>query len=122
MEKELLYPLTNKCRFDQKLDGLWDFEFDRESQGLADNWTAKLPDPIKMPVPASFNDFFTDKDSREYTGDFWYAKRVFVPGSLRGKQIGLDHMVWELTALSSCLADSHTISLPTNSLVLELTS
>lgn len=89
MEQELLYPLTNKCRFDQKLDGLWDFEFDRESQGLADNWTAKLPDPIKMPVPASFNDFFTDKDSREYTGDFWYAKRVFVPGSLRGKLICL---------------------------------
>jgi len=89
MEQELLYPLTNKCRFDQKLDGLWDFEFDCESQGLADNWTTKLPDPIEMPVPASFNDFFTDKDSREYTGDFWYAKRVFVPGSLRGKLIGL---------------------------------
>lgn len=89
MEKELLYPLTNQCRFDQKLDGLWDFEFDRESQGVAQHWTQQLPDPIKMPVPASFNDFFTDKDSREFTGDFWYAKRVFVPGSLRGQLIGL---------------------------------
>jgi len=89
MEKELLYPLTNQCRFDQKLDGLWDFEFDRESQGVAQHWTQQLPDPIKMPVPASFNDFFTDKDSREFTGDFWYAKRVFIPGSLRGQLIGL---------------------------------
>lgn len=89
MEQELLYPLTNKCRFDQQLDGLWDFEFDRESQGVAQHWTTQLPDPIKMPVPASFNDFFTDKDSREFTGDFWYAKRVFIPGYLRGQLIGL---------------------------------
>ena len=89
MEQELLYPRTNKKRFDQKLDGLWDFEFDRDSQGVTQHWSTQLPDPIKMPVPASFNDFFTDKDSREFTGDFWYAKQVFVPGYLRGQRIGL---------------------------------
>lgn len=89
MEQELLYPVTNKCRFDRALDGLWEFKFDRASQGVAQHWPEKLPEPIDMPVPASFNDFFTDKDSREFTGDFWYAKQVFIPSSLRGQRIGL---------------------------------
>lgn len=89
MEKELLYPLTNKFRFDQKLDGLWDFKFDEGKIGQQEKWTLGLPEAMQMPVPASFNDFFTDKDSREYTGDFWYAKRFFVPESLKGQMLGL---------------------------------
>ncbi|KRK86901.1 beta-glucuronidase [Lentilactobacillus sunkii] len=89
MEKGLLYPVTNKFREDQKLDGLWDFKFDPAEQGEAKGWTTGFDDPIKMPVPASFNDFFTDKDSREYTGDFWYAKKFFVPTYMDGKAIQL---------------------------------
>ncbi len=63
MEKGLLYPVTNKFRQDQKLDGLWDFKFDPSAEGEKKGWTTGFGDPIKMPVPASFNDFFTDKDS-----------------------------------------------------------
>lgn len=63
MEKGLLYPVTNQFRQDQKLNGIWDFKFDPEAKGEAKGWTTGFDDPIKMPVPASFNDFFTDKDS-----------------------------------------------------------
>lgn len=90
MEKELLYPVENAHRWAQKLDGLWDFAFDETSQGQAQGWPQGLPyDAIQMPVPASFNDFFTDKASREYTGDFWYAKRFFVPAAFKGRDIEL---------------------------------
>ncbi len=58
MEKELLYPITNDYRFDQSLDGMWDFKFDSRANGLVEGWQNGLPNSIKMPVPASFNDFF----------------------------------------------------------------
>lgn len=32
-----------------------------------------------IPVPASFNDFFVDKDAREYAGDIWYETKLYVP-------------------------------------------
>lgn len=74
------YPRVTRTRRIDDLCGTWDFQFDPERRGVRDGWADRgLPDPIDMPVPASFNDVFTDKASREYYGDFWYAKRVFVP-------------------------------------------
>lgn len=40
-----------------------------------------------IPVPASFQDFYTEKDIREYTGDFWYETDFFVPGEWEGREI-----------------------------------
>ena len=40
-----------------------------------------------IPVPASFQDFYTDKDIREFTGDMWYETRFFVPGEWEGRDI-----------------------------------
>ncbi|WP_322153994.1 beta-glucuronidase [Paratractidigestivibacter sp.] len=75
------YPRITRTRRIEDLCGTWEFRFDPERDGERDGWAAHgLPDPIDMPVPASFNDVFTDKASREYYGDFWYAKCVFVPG------------------------------------------
>lgn len=87
MEAELLYPQTNKYRFEKKIDGIWDFKFDPEKVGVKSGWQSNLACAIKMPVPASFNDFFTDKDSREYTGDFWYQKDIFIPEYLKSQDI-----------------------------------
>jgi hypothetical protein len=56
-----------------------------KSIGHQENWMGGLPDPDWIPVPASFADFYTDKDTREYTGDFWYETDVFVPGEWTGK-------------------------------------
>ena len=85
--KSLLYPRVSSSRRVVSLDGMWKFEFDPESKGVESNWAAGLPAPVTMPVPASFCDFFTDKESREYCGDFWYETDFFVPGEWSGKDV-----------------------------------
>ena len=87
--KSLLYPCASAARRVISLDGMWRFEFDPESNGMDAGWDVGLPKPISMPVPASFCDFFTDKESREYCGDFWYETDFFVPGEWSGKDVAI---------------------------------
>ena len=69
MPFDSLYPRTTVTRRIQVLDGTWDFAFDREKVGEELDWPAKgLVDAVDMPVPASFADIFTDKESREFCG------------------------------------------------------
>ncbi len=89
MKHSLLYPVNSASRRAVSLDGMWKFQFDPQSTGLASGWTKGLPDPVSMPVPSSFCDLFTDKDSREYCGDFWYETDFFVPGEWQGGDIVL---------------------------------
>ncbi len=79
LDYSLLYPINNRCRSFQAIDGLWGFQFDPKSIGTEQNWEMGLPNPISMPVPASFADFFTDHESRDYCGDFWYQKEFYLP-------------------------------------------
>ena len=65
-DKSLLYPCESSARRVVSLDGMWRFAFDPQGQGVDKAWTMALPESITMPVPASFCDFFTDRDSREY--------------------------------------------------------
>jgi len=88
-DKSLLYPCESSARRVVSLDGMWRFAFDPQGQGVDKAWTMALPESITMPVPASFCDFFTDKDSREYCGDFWYETDFFVPGEWEGKDIAV---------------------------------
>ena len=87
--KSLLYPCDSGSRRVVSLDGMWRFAFDPESKGVDGGWALHLPESITMPVPASFCDFFTNKDSREYCGDFWYETDFFVPGEWEGKDIAV---------------------------------
>ena len=87
MEQSLLYPRTTETRRTVSLDGMWGFQFDPTGKGVEEGWAEKLPAPIQMPVPASFNDIFTDKYSREYTGDFWYSLDFFVPGEWANNEV-----------------------------------
>ena len=87
--KSLLYPCDSGSRRVVSLDGMWRFAFDPESKGVDSGWALHLPESITMPVPASFCDFFTDKESREYCGDFWYETDFFVPGEWEGKDIAV---------------------------------
>lgn len=89
MAFESLYPRVTPSRRIQDMCGSWDFQFDPDSKGVAEGWTAGLPNPTDMPVPASFADVFTDKYSREYTGDFWYATTVFVPGEWQNGNVDI---------------------------------
>ena len=88
-DKSLLYPCESSARRVVSLNGMWRFAFDPQGQGVDKGWTMALPESITMPVPASFCDFFTDKDSREYCGDFWYETDFFVPGEWEGKDIAV---------------------------------
>ena len=87
--KSLLYPVASTSRRVVSLDGMWRFRFDPKSEGVDADWANGLPESISMPVPASFCDFFTDKESREYCGDFWYETDFFVPGEWSGKDIAI---------------------------------
>lgn len=87
MNTSLLYPRMTASRRVLSLDGMWNFQFDPQKEGVDGAWTKGLPAPVSMPVPASFCDIFTDKDSREYAGDFWYETEFFVPGEWQGKEL-----------------------------------
>ena len=74
-----LYPETNSRRIALTQDGMWNFRFDPESIGEEQKWMNHLDSSISIPVPASFADLFTDQYSKNYCGDFWYEKDMFVP-------------------------------------------
>lgn len=77
MQNSLLYPINNQVRHKDNLDDLWQFKFDPKDEGETSGWKDGLKDTIDMPVPSSFNDFFTDKASRDYTGTFWYQTEFY---------------------------------------------
>ncbi|VWL96555.1 Beta-glucuronidase [Collinsella aerofaciens] len=90
MSFDSMYPRTTSTRRIQSLDGTWDFTFDRQGVGETEKWQeVGLPNPVDMPVPASFSDIFTDKESREFCGDMWYARRVFIPGEWRNGNVDI---------------------------------
>jgi beta-glucuronidase len=69
------------------MDGMWKFHLDERSVGENEGWIDGIPGEEMIPVPASFQDFYTEKDIREYTGDFWYETDFFVPGEWEGREI-----------------------------------
>ena len=89
MVSTLLYPVDSITRRSVSLNGMWGFQTDPQGTGQENHWAMKLPAPDEIPVPASFADFYTDKAIREYCGDFWYEKDVFVPGEWKGKSVAV---------------------------------
>lgn len=86
----MLTPRESSSREYQRLDGLWRFRFDPAGEGAAQRWwAAPLPGMREMPVPASYNDLVTDPAEREYSGDVWYQREVWVPASWAGRRIVL---------------------------------
>lgn len=83
MSFALLYPRVTPTRRIQTMNGTWDFQFDPRGEGEWQHWSEKLPEPVSMPVPASFADVFTTKEAREYVGDFWYQTSLVVPSEWR---------------------------------------
>lgn len=86
---QMLYPKDSAARRTVSMDGMWKFQIDWKQKGYEQDWKDGLPDPDRIPVPASFQDFYTDKDIREFTGDVWYETDVFVPGEWEGKEVGI---------------------------------
>ena len=87
LEHSMLYPKTTLTRRRISMDGMWKFHLDERSVGENEGWIDGIPGEEMIPVPASFQDFYTEKDIREYTGAFWYETDFFVPGEWEGREI-----------------------------------
>lgn len=89
LEYSMLYPKDTVSRRVVSLDGMWRFCMDPDGRGKREHWFEQIPGKDRIPVPASFQDFYTDKQMREFTGDVWYQKEVFIPEEYEGKQVGI---------------------------------
>ena len=89
LQYSMLYPRQSVSRRTVSMDGMWKFRLDPEGKGTENGWTDGIPEADLIPVPASFQDFYTDKDTREYAGDFWYETEVFVPEEYAGKNVAI---------------------------------
>jgi len=86
----MLRPQETATRERKSLNGLWSFALDPDGQGRADHWFAgPLADARQMAVPASFNDIAADAAVRDYFGDIWYQRTVWVPRGWQGQRIVL---------------------------------
>lgn len=87
--QSMLYPRTTASRRAVSLDGMWKFQLDWEGNGRENGWYEGLPKPDLIPVPASFQDFYTEKEIREFTGDLWYETDFFLPEEWQGNEAAI---------------------------------
>ncbi len=83
---ELLYPIENTFRHHMPLDGMWFFAFSHERLGGSEKG---LSNGNTIPVPANFSNVFIGREKRNYIGDVWYEKNVFLPKSWLGQEVFL---------------------------------
>lgn len=88
MKSSMLYPVNSPSRLKISLNGMWKFQLDPKGEGR-NGWQNGLPDPDMIPVPASFADFYTEKNIREFCGDFWYETDLFVPAEWKGREVSI---------------------------------
>src|SRR3954465_8373050 len=86
----MLRPRDTLTRERKSLTGLWRFCLDAAGEGRSAGWFREpLPDAREMAVPASYNDVFTDQDTRDHVGDAWYQTTVRVPRGWDGRRVVL---------------------------------
>jgi beta-glucuronidase len=86
----MLYPRDTATRERRSLNGLWRFMLDVAGEGRDERWWDGLPAGTReIPVPASYNDIFPERDVRGHVGDVWYETRVWVPARWGGQRIVL---------------------------------
>jgi beta-glucuronidase len=86
----MLRPQDTGTRERKSLNGLWQFALDASGRGRNDRWFAgPLTSAREMAVPASFNDIAADAAVRDYFGDIWYQRTVWLPRGWEGQRIVL---------------------------------
>jgi beta-glucuronidase len=86
----MLRPQDTSTRERKNLNGLWRFRLDPGGHGRSDGWFAgPLAEARDMAVPASFNDIAADAEVRDYFGDVWYQRTLWVPRGWQGQRIVL---------------------------------
>lgn len=78
MADVMLYPINSSKRNLISLNGMWDFTFDLDNQGNNLDFRVGHFKGQSIPVPSSFQDFFTERKYKEYTGDVWYKKIFYL--------------------------------------------
>ncbi len=89
MANKLLYPINTLKRSLIDLSGMWNFKFDFENEGDNLNYKNGFNNAISIPVPSSYQDFFTEKKYKEYTGDVWYQKEFYLDESYQDKDVDI---------------------------------
>jgi beta-glucuronidase len=86
----MLRPRDTATRERKSLNGLWKFAVDTDGAGRAQRWWSQpLKDAREVPVPASYNDIFTDPGVHDHVGDVWYQTTIRVPARWSGERIVL---------------------------------
>jgi beta-glucuronidase len=86
----MLRPRDTITRERRPLNGLWRFALDPHGAGRAEQWWAVgLPGQLEVPVPASYNDLFPDRNVHDHVGDVWYQSDVQVPRRWNGERVVL---------------------------------
>ena len=86
----MLRPQDTSTRERKSLNGLWQFALDHEARGRSARWfSGPLSGAREMAVPASFNDIAADAAVRDYFGDVWYQRTVWVPRGWSDRRIVL---------------------------------
>jgi beta-glucuronidase len=84
----MLRPQDTSTRERKNLNGLWQFALDSAGEGRSGRWfSGALSDAREMAVPASFNDIAADAAVRDYFGDVWYQRTVWVPRGWQDRRI-----------------------------------
>ncbi|MFC3996246.1 beta-glucuronidase [Nocardiopsis sediminis] len=102
----MLTPRTSRSRDIRPLDGLWTFALDHEAGSRP--WEAPLAVTRQAPVPASYNDVFTDPGVRDHVGVAWYQRVIDVPATWAGQRIVL--RVDAATHAGTVYVDDHRVA------------
>lgn len=77
-----LKPQANPSRELVSLDGIWNFALPESREIDEDQgWTSIIPPNLQIPVPASYNDIFTDPAIRDNVGWAYYQRHATIPPS-----------------------------------------
>ena len=81
----MLKPQSSPTRELVNLDGLWRFAVEQDESST--RWTSLVDGTLEAPVPASYNDLFTDSAIRDHVGWVRYQREVRVPRGWAGERV-----------------------------------
>lgn len=85
----MLYPILTETRNLIDLNGIWNFKLDT-GEGFQEHWQKeKLQDPMRMAVPASYNDIGVSAKIRDHVGWVWYEREITLPSVLIEERVVL---------------------------------
>ncbi|MEI2279762.1 beta-glucuronidase [Paenibacillus polysaccharolyticus] len=85
----MLYPILTETRNLIDLNGIWNFKLD-SGEGFQEQWQKeKLQYPMRMAVPASYNDIGVSAKIRDHVGWVWYEREITLPSVMSEERVVL---------------------------------